>query len=379
MTFGLAPFGTTPFAAELAGDGATTDVLTEGLVFSSTMTVQEVNRILEALALTGNTTDVAQYAAQVVEALGLSDRLTPVLTLLLTEDLALSAVFTNPSITVALVDTLILSGTATNTLTALAIISEALLLADLLNTLQEGEITEGLALADTLTNRLYAYERLVASLVFDDTMTSLAVFTATAMEALALTDGLTPTASLLALIAEDIEFSVGFVFDGTPFFGLSMNAKTRAIAEYSGYDLNSITAFNGVGYGAGPAGLYRLEGEDDAGDVIAWRVRTGLRRFTGGTNKRAVSAYLTCAANGTLLLKCVVVEEDPAAATLTYRKVEYWYEMVSVGDVPHQDRIKLGRGMESITWAFELAGDGTCPYSHEQLELTPLLLDRRIP
>lgn len=380
MTFGRRPFGTTVFAG--TGEiGESVEQMTDSLVLSAGLDVMEINRLLERLALTGDADASAKYLIALLAVLNINGRLRELLDISLADQVDLTAVLTKPSITVAMLDRLIVSGAATNTLAALALLAEAITLADTLGNLQQSDITDTLALADTLTNRLSAFERLIATLAFDDDTSALALVTVLNTEALNLSDDITAKAAFIAVLEEGIDFGVSFVFDETPYFGLSMNARTKAIAEYSGFDLNSITTFHDKGYGAGPDGLSLLDGDDDAGEVIAWRVRSGLRRFDSGVKKRLESAYLTHAANGMVLLKCIVVcpDESPAATQLTFVKKEYWYELRSSGSQSHQDRIDLGRGMRGVTWAFELAGDGTCPYRGEILELHPLLLEKRVP
>lgn len=346
----------------------------EVLVFSETLTLEQVFAVVESIALADTEEAMATRVATLLESLRLDDRQRLVFEAVLTDQVALADTITaDPTRMAAIVDTLLLTEAASGSLQALAIVADALTLADLVQSIQAGEIIESLGLADALTARLSAYEAIITELVLADTGAAAGVFTVLVDERLVFDDTQSALATLTAVIREGLGFALSFTFDGTPYVGIAMNARTRAVTTYDNFEANSLTTFNGVLYGAFEDGLYRMDGDTDGGDEIAWRIRTGLSRLGAGVAKRLDAAYIGIAATGEVVLKCIYVPRGDGGG----EKLEQWYTLqLPEGGAMRTLRQKTGKGMRAVYWAFELAGTGTLEL--DNIELRPLLLERRV-
>jgi hypothetical protein len=251
------------------------------------------------------------------------------------------------SVLASLVDSVVLSGAATNTMIAIAQVSETLALLSVATSIQQGQIDETMDLAQTIEARLTAMEQIVSAAVFTDAATGLAIATVEVSEEFELSDATTGLATLTAAINDGLRFSIGFVFDDTPVIALSMNAATRGLSSYSQFPFNSLAEFNGQYYGAADGGLYRLDGDTDAGDEIIWRIRTGMSNLGTGRNK-AMDVH--------------------------------WYELTETAAVtPRSRRLLVGRGLRSVYWGFELTNVTAGDIELDVIELHPIVLEGRLP
>lgn len=316
----------------------------------------------------------ANRTAIAADALNLRDRLRLLLEAVVTDSAAFASVVAgDPIITAALVDTLVLADVAENSVAAMAMLSDLVALAEAVASVQEAEANDAAAIADTLEALARAMEVVVSTAVFSETLQGLAVLTVLVPDALVLADTPDPVAIYQAIIDERLALSVAFDFDGVPYVGLAMNTANRAVTEYDAFDYNSLAWFGGKLYGAGAAGLYRLEGNTDAGQPIQAFVRTAMKRIAGGKAARISDAYLGFRANGELQLKVIV--NDNAG-----RKVGYVYDLVSAPKGASQPgKFDVGRGIKSVYMAFELGNVAGADFAIDVLEIRPLILDRRLP
>lgn len=358
---------------DVTGTGALVG-LAAMLTMSETYELSETNALSETLVLAGVPTLQALHLATLSEVLGVSDTLTPIMLAALDDGFNLADAPTYDfSVLTSLVDGLVLSGAATTSLVAMAQVSEALALMSVAGTLQEGTITDTAGLIDAITAQVSAMEQIVAAAVFADTATGLALATVEVSETFDLDSGVTGLATLTAAVNDGLRFSIGFVFDDTPIIALSMNAATKGLSTYSQYPFNSMVEFNGTYYGAADGGLYELDGTDDDGDDIIWRIRTGMSNLGTGRNKAMDAAYLGFTANGRVALKCIVVSPS------TGEKIVHWYELTETAAVtPRGRRLLVGRGLRSVYWGFEMTNVTAGDIELDIVELHPIVLDGRL-
>lgn len=346
----------------------------DGLLAVSSVAYDQILRVLSAMTGQSSATGMANRAASHTDALVLRDQLRLLLEAVVTDQAAFaSAVAGDVLVTMALVDSMQLTGQAQGSVSAMATLSDLLALAEGLASVQEAETLDAAALAETLEGLARALESVVSAAVFSEEALGLAIVTVLVPDTLAGADTLEGLALYQAIIDEQLAFSVGVTLDGVPYVGLAMNAATRAFTEYSAFDYNSLARFNGKLYGAGPWGLYRLEGATDAGQAIAAYARTSMQRIAGGKNARISDAYVGFRANGELQLKVIV---NNSAG----QKVGYVYDLVRAPlGAAQPGRFKLGRGLKSVYMAFELGNVAGADFAIDVLEIRPLILDRRLP
>ena len=107
-------------------------------------------------------------------------------------------------------------------------------------------------------------------------------------------------------------------------------------------------------------------------DSITARLRSGLTDLGTRVAKRAPEMYLGYRADGDVLLKVITTSETGA-------KVEDWYRLEAR---PAQDiresRFKIGRGIKSVYYGWELCNVDGADFEVDSLEWRPLKLDRRL-
>lgn len=406
MTYGTGAFGT--FAYSGTGDDGSL-ILTESVTVTGSPTVAAMMALMtEALAMTSGA--AAEREAQVLDALQASDSLdillvhalrdqvalTPTLYAQglflanLSESMAVHAVL-RPVLqgmaadglavtdagtaeilrTVAIRDGLALLSALTPSLTVRP--AEAMAVAAALRLVAEGQVTEEMVTGSLLTALASLFAGIQDPLVLADEVAPMATITALVGDGLDLGDEVLPIGKYLAAIAEGTVFSVSFVMDGVPFFGMAMNSETRAISEYRGFNFNSLANLGGTLYGANEFGLFRLDGNTDNGNPIDAFARTALQRIAGGRMARVDCAYVGYRSNGQLQMKVIISDSDG-------EKKGYVYDMVQVpATTTRPNRVKFGRGMKAAYWAFELHNIAGADFAADVIEIHPLPLERRVP
>jgi hypothetical protein len=126
------------------------------------------------------------------------------------------------------------------------------------------------------------------------------------------------------------------------------NTDTWAGSRYSGFDLNSLAAIDGSLYGAGPAGLYAIDGADDAGVAIDASLLTDQR--SGGPEaslRRGGYLYGTMKTDGLMGARVFdTAGGQRHAHTYTFEERR--------NDELGPMRVKYGRGVKSLMWQFEI-------------------------
>lgn len=145
------------------------------------------------------------------------------------------------------------------------------------------------------------------------------------------------------------------------FYAWVINAATGAPSRYEGFDFNSLCLGPGGSYlGAGPGGIYELEGNDDAGVPIQCFVLTGELDFGSEMQKRITDAYLGVANAGPLQ---VIVSMD---------RVPYRYRLDATGALANR-KIPVGKGAKGRYVTVEIANlDGAAM----EIDAATLLVER---
>lgn len=354
-----------------AGYDSVFEDLIEGFLFTDGVAHDQGVALVARFIASADAMTLGRFSAELVQTMRLSDAVGLILQEALADGVLIDAVLAGDRrVLEALLATMRL--TDVPTVDALAAIVDGVALADLITLISEGEITDIANLADTLEVKANLLETIVANAVLTDTLTPMAVMTVLVSDTLVLDEELTTSASLLASLAEAVEFGVSLSIDGLPYFAMSMNAATKGVTEYSNYEFTALTEFNGTVYGVDGTGLHRMEGADDAGTPIAASLRTPLLRLGAGTELRIDSAYLGYRSDGTLQMKVVYIDARGSKRG----------EVYDLQELPARDqrpgRIKVGKGLKSVYWAFELSNSDGADFDLDALEILPLVTARRI-
>jgi hypothetical protein len=147
-----------------------------------------------------------------------------------------------------------------------------------------------------------------------------------------------------------------------------MNTGSNALTEYQAYPFNSYAVLDGRQYGAGPSGVFALDGPTDAGQDIAWVIRTGLMDGKNAMLKRLDEILLVARYDGPIRLR--VWTDD---------NLYFDYTMANHrADVVHQVRAKLGRGRRSRFYRVELTGMNNTAAEISTMQLPMQPIKRRV-
>ena len=141
-----------------------------------------------------------------------------------------------------------------------------------------------------------------------------------------------------------------------------------ALTEYQNYNFDALASFKGVPYGAGPSGIFRLDGEDDNGDAIDWSFRTGFMDDKDQALKRLNEILFAMRYDGPIRVR--VWTDD---------SVYFDYDVANYRpDVVHQVRAKLGKGARSRFFRVEVFGIGNVHAVFHSMQLPMISTGRRI-
>lgn len=341
------------YLATLQDDIETGDELTPyyGMVFTEMLRIGAVLRPNQLLNLT--VTDAVSlvdqirliFPADVVEALNVTDAITPQFAIALVEQLQLSGQ--------------IQSGGRYN-----LALTERMRLRDSLGRFFGADVIEELALDDALTVRAKLVEGLSDTIEIEVETAPRFVISAK------LTDGLdidvTDAVAMLfsPTLTEGIEISTGYLAPDGSFSTWAMNVHTGAVTEYDNYAFNSFAQIGNRYLGASETGLYELNGDDDDGDDIIARLRSGFMQFGGTHLSRLKAAYIAARGEGDVILRIITgdgVTYDYQASTRNMRST----------------KVDMGKGQRARYFAFELITAGQ-DFDLDTLEFVPIVVQRRV-
>lgn len=257
-------------------------------------------------------------------------------------------------------------------LDAFEAVAEALRIGEAAGYAFASSILESLAFAGSAAAGLLGMQAASESLSMSVQASGSASFVVLAPDGIALSDVASSTATLIDQIREGVAVLARFNLPDGQYLAWVCNTESRAFHTYRNFPFNSFFELGGHYYGATDEGIYLLEGEDDAGVPIDAMVRTGLMDLGTGLLKRMEAMYLGYRSTGQLLLKVVTTSDYG-------EKTESWYSLdPQPADAFREGRIKVGRGLKSLYWGFELANVDGSDFEIDTLSMLPMILERRI-
>lgn len=243
----------------------------------------------------------------------------------------------------------------------------------LLRDAQRGILADGMDFTAALVAHINAFQQLLASFEMQATLGQSAILHAILTDTAELSDSVTEYLAIRQALIDGAQFGLTIYTGQDTYAAWVMTPATRAMRRYLNYPFNSFAEMGGHIYGAGPDGVFLLEGDDDAGVPIKAAVRTGLMDFGLRQLKRMDRAYLGYASDGTLILRVVNTSETGSKMECTYKMVQ------TTADAPREQRIPIGRGLKSVYWQFELTNDETgSDFELHDMTLLPMVLSRRV-
>jgi len=148
----------------------------------------------------------------------------------------------------------------------------------------------------------------------------------------------------------------------------ALQIEKMALSTYDDLPaFNSLANFNGVYLGATSAGIFALTGAADGATAIDAVLRTGMTDFGTSHLKRVEAVWLQYETDG--VLELTVITDGGVRTT---------YALPPTGSTGlHGHRQKIGQGLKSKYWGFEVANVDGCDFSLDVIEPKPLTLNRR--
>lgn len=231
------------------------------------------------------------------------------------------------------------------------------------------DITMASSTEQTVTRFAQLLESMTANSLLDYTLTIMAEVS----DELTVGDSTELNRQLLAELMDQIDVYAFVKTASDVAQGWVMNTEgAQPISEYDNYDFNSLAYFHGEFYGTNDNGLYKMGGDLDAGVGITAAMSSLMLDMGTSRQKRIRSAYLGYTSTNELVLKVRAVSDG--------QLFEHWYKAqpISVADAPREGYVRVGQGLKSRYWQFELTNIDGGDFEIDQLELYPLMLNRRI-
>jgi hypothetical protein len=148
----------------------------------------------------------------------------------------------------------------------------------------------------------------------------------------------------------------------------ALQTEKMALSTYDDLPaFNSLVNFNGVYLGATSSGIFAITGTADGAAAIDAVLRTGMTDFGTSHLKRVEAVWLQYETSG--VLELTVITDGGERTT---------YALPPTGSTGlHGHRQKIGQGLESKYWGFEVANVDGADFSLDVIEPKPLILQRR--
>ncbi len=324
-------------------------IVTDGLIATASPTVSAIYGLTYQELLTLNSIITAGYPVSVSSGFTLHDTQTPLVAYLMLERMGFH-------------DTL--AGAATYG----QVMLDLLKMGDGFYNFFGGTIVDTLRLTDGMMLTYYANASAEDVVRLTDTFANTLYVSALVQDGVEFND----TELLMMIYSGDplldrIELFAGYVGPAGDFTTWAINTRTNAVSEYDNWDFNSFAKMGNKYLGASAAGLFELNGNDDAGANIRALVRSGIFQVSGSHLAGFKAAYIGAR-----------IKDDAPDVYLRLiaddNKV-YTYA-VKVRDMK-TSRVDFGKGLRHRYYAWELeipAAD----FDLDTIEFLPLVMQRRI-
>lgn len=389
MSISAGPIAGSPIAAAGADAGPVVTTLADGVIFATAsdgtpvavlygqlqmgeaITTVPVKYLSANVRLIGTPRGIGMFNESAAELVGFGASLVVVWQALIDEGISLiGQAAGQPTKVARLVDALVASGTVSCHREAMAVLSASLAINSLAATGWHATVSDQVGL-----NEAFRAQLIAATAVLDGIATSSAAspsmrITALLDDGVALDESLETSLVFLETLGEDVLFFGSIRLGDDEYVGWVLNEG--AASEYRNFPFNGFAAFDGKYYGTTSDGLYLLEGEDDAGDPIEASIKTTLMDFGTGVLKRIPDVYVAFVGSDKLMLKVVTTGQRGEQVETIYTSD------VPAGTALHNGRIRIGQGLKSRYWQFELSNVDGAEFEIDEMAWRPMTLDRRL-
>lgn len=329
--------------------------------------------LTSVLRFAGDPGGVLDSASKVESTVSFDEALSVLFMLLVEEGVVFGDAATTDRLAIArAIDRLLVEGHANSLQEATGIATTGLVFGTLSEMLAMQTTTDVVALGQELSGLFTATESLVEAAVFD--AQSAPALTGLVLVEDSLSAGAAPASAgeFAALLRESVGFSANLSLDSGEYVAWVMNTESAGLSRYTNYPFNSFMVVGGRHYGVTSAGLHRLDGDTDDGAEIRAKLRMGLSDLGSRVLKGIPEAYIGYSSNGSLLLRTVTVN----AVSGEKEAANYRLHPKAAAAI-REHRFKMGRGVRSVDWAFELENVDGADFELDSIEFHPIRMDRR--
>lgn len=241
---------------------------------------------------------------------------------------------------------------------------QALRVVDGLKLFLGAELTDTAGLGETLVTNLLASARVIDQIQVTSTLTPQFLLAVTATDAIQLDPVDVVRMLFNPALREGVEFTAGYIAPDGNFTTWVMNTRSGAVTEYDNFTFNSFARMGNRYLAASETGLYELLGNDDVGDDIVARIRSGFMQFGGTHLSRLKEAYVAMRGEGDIVLRIITAEGQVYNYTTPTRNMR-------------STKVHMGKGQRSRYFAFELVTAGQ-DFDLDTLEFVPIVVQRRV-
>ena len=251
-------------------------------------------------------------------------------------------------------------------------VADALVLGELAWALQLGQVDETLLLSDHADGLMQFIARVLEQLQLADEVVPGYTLTVVLADDVVLSQALNGQVDLVAAVHESVGLCMTLTLDGGDYVAWTVNTGSKGATTYTNYPFNSFAQVGGQWYAACATGVYALGGDTDDGQDIAARLRLGMSSLGTRLLKRMADAFIGYTSDGTLLLRVITSDER------TGEKVAAVYKLAERPALAkRENRFRIGRGLKSVDWDFELENMDGADFALDQIQFAPLVLSRR--
>jgi hypothetical protein len=371
-------YGTSTFAA-LSPDSFAqlvqslgTAFVTDTLFISANPTANDIAMLMDALSIASSVLHSAQSNVLLTDHVGFHSSVIAAIQALLSDSIAFGGGVEGVSLAIEqLVDALVLSGQAASQSEAISAIVSAISFSMLVSEKAVSVTGDTLSVSSPVATSVLFGNRIVDQLTISSILLNTATLVVSVRDTVAIDAVPASALNAASFIDDALGFGLRIKLDTGEYVAYAINTETTGLTKYTNYPFNSFAKIGGKYYGAGPTGLYLLEGSDDAGTPISARARMAFTSLGSSASKRVSSVFLAYTSTGALRLKVLTLAADGSKRADYYR-----LNAQTTGDM-REGRVKIGQGLRSVYWGFEIESIDGAAFEIDLVSIHPLILERR--
>lgn len=151
---------------------------------------------------------------------------------------------------------------------------------------------------------------------------------------------------------------------------LVLNLATQAPYFYNNYSFTGFSSHGDRQFSCREDGVYELVGDADNDEPIEAHITTGMMDFGAYEPKSVTASYVGYSATDSVIFTANVEQASG--------DMEASYRLEAAANAPVMKRIKLGKGIKSRYWQFNVANTNGADFELETIDVLPIVLQRRV-